>query len=408
MLVAACGGNRLSVGSNEGSGAGSGLCGDGIVTHDVRANRQAQIDELRGCEVIDGTLHIARLPGTDEEMSLAALSSLRRVRDSLELEGLPSLAGLEALEQVGNLKLVSVEDTDLTVFGSLERVVWDPPGSDDGGVITISGCQDLHSLAGLERLTTWNRLLVLENPALETLSGLSGPARLVELKLRALPALRDLRGLEFARQVGSVELRQTGVESLSGISLESADTLRLIQNGALVSFDGLERLASVDNLQVDDNASLLTVRLPSLEQVQSISITRNGVLQSVPGYRAIAGRSLGYRLSEADFDIATPNGDLYEVGGNPQVTEIVLPSGYSDVQQVSIWGNSALIGLAMSLRYAGGLQIRDNPVLRGFRGDLERVGDLEVVNNPALPTWIFAAVKTFSTTMSGNLDAPAP
>src|SRR4051812_21416078 len=121
VLLSACGGRQLNVGDNDESGSpDSDLCNGGTWTGDVSTFRQTESDELAGCQRINGNLHIRSLP--EEGLSLQALSSLREVHGDVQIEGVPSLAGLEALEQVGNLRLYGIGDTDLSSLSSLRRV----------------------------------------------------------------------------------------------------------------------------------------------------------------------------------------------------------------------------------------------------------------------------------------------
>jgi len=177
-LLAACGSERMSLGANETENAAAvSPCGDGIVNGDIQIARQRDLDALLGCEVIDGDVRILQPPASGEQLNLAPLASLRQVTGTLKLEQLHSLAGLDALAQVGNLELLRLGTEDLTGLSRLERVQWDPPILGYAGFITITDCENLPSLAGLERLTAWNGLNFRNAPALETLSGLAGPER---------------------------------------------------------------------------------------------------------------------------------------------------------------------------------------------------------------------------------------
>src|SRR6185436_10434556 len=88
--------------------------------------------------------------------------------------GVSSLAGLEALEQVGNLRLSQLGSTDLTALSQLRRVLWESSGK-GSGFIDIRENPNLQSLAGLEGVTVWSDLQLLDNPTLASLVGLSGP-----------------------------------------------------------------------------------------------------------------------------------------------------------------------------------------------------------------------------------------
>ena len=410
-LLLACGGERMSVGSNDASSpAEPKHCSSGDATGVLAARTQEQIDALRGCEIVDGSLEIWNSQ-SDAPLSLEALASMRIVTGDFSLQNVASLAGLERLEQVGNLALEFVDVVDLLPLSNLERVIWDPPGGGDGGVISIGDVPNLQSLAGLQKLTTWTRIGIGDAPALATLEGLAGPPKLLELLVSRLPALRDLRGLEFVREAETTSIESTGVTSLDGLSLSRAESLIVQGNPALTDLNALNRLYKADYLQISDNASLLGAELSSLSQVQTIKITGNPLLTQLYAYGASEGTALTVR---DDPEAANPktvslSRQLFEVGNNASLHQIAAPEGFSDVQQVSIWGNPALTDLDLDhLERADGLEILDNPALKTLIvPELRRVGDLEVVNNPQLSTTALDGVQSFTRTMSGN-RAPAP
>jgi hypothetical protein len=410
-LLSACGGRQLSVGDNDGSGAaGSDLCNGGTWNGDVSTFRQTEIDKLAGCERINGNLQIRSFP--EEGLSLAALSSLREVHGNVLIERVPSLAGLEALEQVGNLQLSEIGDTDLSALHSLRRIEFTAAGWSPGGTINIQGSHNLKSLAGLEQLEAWNSLSLIDSPELATVAGIAGPTVLSSINLGNLPALRDLGGLDFVFQVDTLDLHDTGVTSLgSELDLYDAGSITIDHNPALTSLAGFGSLSSVESLRLNDNDSLIAVDLPRLQQAQTISITNNDVLEHIPAYQgdAVGGLAFGDD-SASGLNFVYPSQTLYEVGGNARLLDVAAPDSFGQVQQISIWGNPALSNVNLNnLQQANGLEVRDNPVLRRVIAPaLTRVGDLEVVDNPALSTADFVSVKTFSRTMSGNGDPLAP
>jgi len=406
LPLAACNSDALSVGSND-DALQQAACNGGVYSGSLYADRQEQIDELSGCQVIDGDL---RISGSDEEpaeLSLAALRSLRLVRGSLTIEGVSSLDGLETLEQAGTLNLARLGVSDLGALRNLQRVIWDPPGGGDGGIINISECPALEDLGGLEHLTSWQSLKIGNCPALESLDGVVGPPRFAELRLYRLPALREVSALNFARIVDTVNIERTGIESLDGFGLAQAESLGISENPALTSLDGLSQLLRVTSLGITDNDALQRVNLPALERAQIISITGNDSLTSVPRYSSTQYLAIEFGPK---LDFVNLNQRLFEVGNNARLTSVASPEGFSNVQQVAIWSNPALEDLDLyPLERADGLMIRKNPALsRLLAVSLERVAELEVVDNPALSTAALSDVQTFHSTISGNRDAPTP
>jgi hypothetical protein len=408
-LLAACGRERMSLGTNDMEPEPEvALCGDGTIHGDYQIVRQRELDALLGCEVIEGDVLIRQPPDSNEELDLAPLARLREVTGSLTLDRLHSLTGLEALEQVGGLEILKITTEDLTGLSHLQRVLSEFPRNGSTGPINIGGCANLLSLAGLERLNVWSDLNVADNPALQTLADLSGPGAVRQITLTDLPSLHDLHGLELIHDVSRVIVMNTGVVTLDAFKLRNADDLLLIQNPALTRLDGLDQLSSVGTLSVYENDALLSATLPRLQSAQMISITGNDSLIELPGGGGSSGS--GYLPPDADPHSETGVSfaiDLYEVGNNARLTRVTSPTLVNNVQQVSIWGNPALSDLTLShLQRADGLYIVDNSSLTALSApELERVGDLRVVNNPQLSTSAFENVQTFTRTMSGNAEA---
>jgi len=404
VSLAACGGRRMSLGDNADDTATSDLCNGGTWTADVSAHLQSQLDELFGCEVIEGDLEIRQ--SSAGELSLTALSHLRQVRGDLEIVGVSSFAGLEALEQVGNLRLSQLGSTDLTALSQLRRVLWESSGK-GSGFIDIRENPNLQSLAGLEGVTVWSDLQLLDNPTLASLVGLSGPPFPGLVNLTKLPALRDVRALDFASTIQTLYISYTGLESLEGLTLGATISINVEHNPALESLNWLGGLRSVDFLRIQGNDSLIEIYLSKLEQARAIQILHNDALNFVPAFPSRGEGGLGFDTEGPNPRFVPLNGQLFEVGGNANLVIIRGPDGFTNVEQISIWGNPSLLDLNLNhLEQADGLQIRDNASLNQLSvPQLRRVGDLEVVNNPALSIADFAGVPTFSRSMSGNADA---
>jgi hypothetical protein len=412
-LLLACGGQRMSLGSNDDNGSpdASKPCNGGTHSGSVFTSSQADIDALLGCEKLEGSLGISQLNDTGELLELSPLASLRLVTGEVELEGFSSLAGLEALEQVGSLSLRQVGGVDLAALSHLERVIWDPPGRAQGGGLNIANCPQLQSLAGLEQLTTWSWLFLSDDPELETLTGLASPGAPDGIYLMNLPALHDLHGLESVDTTDYMSIYSTGVASLQGLKLRGTQSLEISGNPNLTDLNALTFLTQADQLEIVDNDSLTSVALRVLAQVDSIKIEGNDALKTIYAYGGDEGAVLSVRaFGESDPESVPLSRQLFEVGNNARLSEITGPDGFSQVQQVSIWGNPALTRLNLNhLKRADGLEILDNAALRTLVvPQLERVGDLAVVNNPQLSTASLDDVLTFTRTLSGNGDPVTP
>jgi hypothetical protein len=382
---------------------------------------QADVDALSGCRELPGNLFID-LPDGAESLSLAPLANLEVVRGLLSIEGpITSLAGLEALEQVSGLSLEGLLVSDLTPLRGLRTMQRQPDFRRIGGAISIAGCDQLVDLAGLENLAVWESLSINGVANLETLSGLQAPSRADSIEITGAPRLSDLSVLASVEEVTGLLLADTAVESLDGFLLQVAEWLQIGANSRLTSLDGLSRLMTVGILGIGDNDALLRVELPALDDFESITIVDNAALEAVPQYTASRGTFVPPAVTPNRGSFVPPAAGVdptyfrlprssFEVGGNPQLKSIVLPTTFSDIEQVAIYDNASLVVLDLGyLRRSDGLAIQDNAVLDTASAPaLERVADLAIRNNPALSVAPFANVLTFTRDVSGNLDEPAP
>lgn len=156
---------------------------------------QAQVDDLSGCETINGALMVAPPDGVG--LDLRPLSALRRVTGDVTLGcnsfastdgclGLGgrtlSLEGLEGLESVCVMTLGQLRMRSLASLRGSRNI---------GSSLTIAGCDELTSLAGLEGVSV-SSLSLQYNAALASLSGPTITTRADSVHLQGLPALKDL------------------------------------------------------------------------------------------------------------------------------------------------------------------------------------------------------------------------
>lgn len=407
----------LNLGGNgEDDGIDNPLCS--LLSENVIAATQAELDVLRGCEQLPGDL-LVRVPSNNpESLSFAPLASLRVVRGRLSIEGpAASLVGFEALEQVGSLSLSDLRVPNLLSLGQLRQVEGGrslgsgvPLPLPSAGLIDIDHCDELVDLSGLENLTAWGSLSIRGGAQLRSLAGLQAPIQLEQVELVDTPLLEDLSPLEPVREMAGFTLWRTGVQRMGSLLLDRAGDVVLSENPRLIDLDGLAELSWIQTLRVDDNDVLVRIDLPDLEDFETIAITGNAVLRVVPFY---AANSRAERPPRSTF--VTPSNprlrrSLYEVGDNPWVTTIILPTDTYDIEQVAIYQNPALSTIDMgNLRQAESVWIIDNLALANITmAGLQSVEALVIKDNPTLSVAPFADVQTFSRDISGNLDGPSP
>lgn len=409
--LSGCNGDAYNLGEDEPAVEEEGTCNiDPGTSESIFTLDRANVEVLRGCRELPGNLYI-RLPAEEREtFSLEPLSQLEVVHGVLSIVGpFESLEGLESLEQVSSLELQGLLVPDLTAFRGLRRVMGELSQLRTGGLIKIADCDGITDLTGLDNVTSWSSLSLSGVDNLESLSGLQTPARVEQVELYA-PRLADVSALGTMNQVGMLNIGGTAIEHLDLRSLNQADFIYLFNNWALTDLDGLRKLRVVGSLGINDNDALQRVQLPSLTSYQGISIIGNAVLEAVPAYRIHSGAaSLSASGSFDTGEVLSSGQLLFEVGDNPLVESITMPTSFPDIGQVAIYQNPSLTSLDMGgLQRSNNIWIEDNAVLDALSATLQRVGDLSVKNNPALSVAPFANVQTFTREITGNLDELAP
>jgi hypothetical protein len=277
-----------------------------------------------------------------------------------------------------------------------------------GGLIELVDCDGITDLNGFENVTSWSSLRLAGLDNLVSLAGLQTPPRVQEIDINGAPLLADVSALATLEQVGALNIAGSAIENLDLRLLYEAESIDVWNNRALIDLDGLRELEIVGNLIINDNDALVRAGLPSLGRFDSISIVGNAELQAVPHYQVNSGESIP---SAGNFINPFGSGQvLFEVGDNPQVKSIVMPTNFSNVAQVAIYRNPSLTSLDMgNLLRSDNLWIEDNAVLDTLAApSLARVDELSVKNNPALSVAPFANVQTFTRDVTGNLDELTP
>jgi hypothetical protein len=312
-------------------------------------DNQAKLNALEGCEVATERLYISF--GCAD---LRPLHALRVAEQGLGIsagggrEG-PSLVGLEKLERA-SLELLVVAGSDLRSLESLRSLELGPEGGVLGpGTLSIRGCPELVSLAGLERLVPGAGDLVIEgNPRLETLSPVVFPSTLDQISLYENAALRDISALSGVEQVATFTLRGSAVEALT-VPLKRAVELEVVDNPMLVDASGLE----------------------NLEYVSEMRFARNPALRRTPEFA---------RLSTAGRIVLVDNEQLEAIGGFPLLTELVEldVTSHPELTSIAAWP---------SLGSVGWFSIARNASLTSLSFDALATirGRLIIASNPLLP-----------------------
>lgn len=292
-----CNGDALNLGADDPSAGATeaSSCGADLSAVSLFATTQAQIEALRGCRELPGNLYINAPEDGSEPLSLEPLSELEAVHGLLSLEGpIPSLAGLEALEQVAALHLSYLSVADLTPLRGLTTVVRERNYARLSGVLRIESCH------GLTALRTAEYIGISLNSALIDLDGLSELRAVGSLMIDGNASLRRI-DLPLLDDFDSIHIIDNAV--LETVPRYTASTgefpqplragegrpfprssrqiFEVSDNPRLTSVVTPTAFTDIDQIVVSGNANLISLDMVNLEQSRSIWINDNPLLASV-------------------------------------------------------------------------------------------------------------------------------
>ena len=234
---------------------------------DVTFTTQQEVDDFAvnypNCTEITGNVIIDSSVANPIN-NLNGLSNILSVSANLWLLDLPSLSGLENLNNVGDSLIIN--RSSLTTLATLESL------SSVGGMFSMKDNEALTSLAGLENLVSiGGDFHIADNDALVSLAGV-GNLNTIGGNLRILfsHALNDLTGLENINTIGG--------------------SLQILSNNGLIDLNGLENISSIDgnvDIRFNDALSSLSSLTNLNSAVDSLWIRGNDVLITLEGLENI-------------------------------------------------------------------------------------------------------------------------
>jgi Receptor L domain len=235
------------------------ICGCGKVEGDLTIDASAvgDLQCLRSLREVDGTLEISALAGASKLTHLNGLENLERVRSlSLARLGLTDLKALSKLEAAGDLSLIGLDG--IRDLRGLERVAWTH--------LTAEKNPALRSLDGLKIPKTVGRVVLTDDPKLESLQPFAGVHAAESVALTQLAALTSLEGL--GGTIDHFELTQCdGLTDLRGLAADIRE-FWLAKNAHLQSLAGFAGLqASAD---AASGSSLRVESQPELENLDGL------------------------------------------------------------------------------------------------------------------------------------------
>lgn len=401
-----------------------------IVQGDALVTTQSDLDALGGCEEIAGDLIIDVFANA----SLSPLAALRAVGGSLRLGAfpqpagsetwepeqhlalraevdaiiadgyLPSLAGVESLQRVGNLEIHYVDAPSLTTFESLTSVNTHHDSALAGRLI-IQDCA-LVNLDGLENVSGISDVILVDNPALEDIGSLTLSPSLMNVNILNSPQLTELSALAPITRLNTLYLVNLGIVNLDDLTnLSQVEiAINLQENPKLANADRLGQLYFIGDLSVTGNPVLATLPpLANLSTINSLTILDNAELTTIA--IDLPARPEEYSVQGTPIPGMT---HFYDIGDNPKLEIISLAKGLERAQHVAIYDNPALSRIDLgTLTSLDRLSIDDNASLTTVQlGALTTVDSLSVTNNPLLPIDRFGGLRTFEAILSDNA-APA-
>lgn len=436
-LLAACSGGEVDLGGGtitQNVERGSRCSESTIIDESVTVREQSELDALLGCEEIRGDLLVHVFEGTD----LSPLESLRsidgdffigiypalqaldeaaldawfaetaRIEEIVNAGWLTSLAGVEALEQVGALTIAGISAPNLEAFESLRRMSGDVAGA-GAGALSITRANNLVDLSGLDDVRGIHWLQLDDNASLESLDGLQVSSQMDYIWLRGSPRLSDVDALAPVGFVTSIiYLDNTGLTSLDDFSnLQTVtEDLALFNNAELENVDSLDALIVANSLVFSGNAKLTHLpEFTSLAGIDGFEVYGNAELTSI----ALNFPSLIAFNVVQGVDVPTSAG-VIEIGDNPKLATLSFESGFGAAEMLAVYGNASLTNLDIgSLERLNRLSINGNTALAEVAlGELQTVDSLFVYGNPLLSTAALRTVRTFESEFGDNADDPTP
>lgn len=401
-----------------------------VVAGDVHVASQAQMEELAGCEQIDGSLYVEIFAGAD----LSPLASLQAIDGTLKLGDLgpglsideasalsqaefdqrnedrariladgylSSLAGLEGLKRAGVVAMQYITADDLAPLLSLREI----GHADYDKQVRIEDAPFLRSLHGLENVELITGLALQRNPELESLAGVV-LGEIADVVLVDVPKLASLAELAPIGASSSLTLENVGVTSLDKLSsLSQVSTqLEIRRNAQLLNVDALQNV-SAGTVYIEENAQLRSIpALRLMDSLDAVYVIDNPELESL-------GLALPPQWGGVTVQGGAPAApvEAIDIGRNAKLRSVSLAEGLAQGRFVAIYDNPLLESLSLgTLNRVEDLRIEGNAALDSVDvAALQSVNILSVTGNPSLDTTAFADMRTFDLTLSGNGADPS-
>ena len=309
-----------------------GLCDNtDVINRDVVIRTQEDVNLLRGCRNIQGSLTIATRAKT---LDFSPLDDLEIVDGFFTVE---SGSRLTSISGFNGLKTVAMDERNL--FSGGFQPFFDPSGE---SVVSISGFGQLEeiggdgfflaggdvltSVTGFENLRKTTLFQIIVNSALVSIPEFESLETVTKLEIAENDALVSFSGFNNLELIAPDENSSNGFIS----------SLEIRSNNALVSFSGFEKLRVIGDpsgeFAIENNPSLVSIpEFGALEIVSvtnattsALSISDNASLPSISGFGQL--RQIG------QIDSIGAQGSL-AINNNASLTSI---SGFGNLNSDSV------------------------------------------------------------------------
>jgi hypothetical protein len=328
--------------------------------------------------------------------------------------GLTDVAGLECLNTVGGLTILSNPDlTNLDGLSGLKTI---------SANLIISDNPVLTSISGLSGLTSVSNISISNNDQLTSLNGIGGVSQAHEVDVSSMLALTDLNALTHIRIINKLKLQtlpeltvlpgftalenglyleitdNDGLTNLTGLEqLTQASVISISGNDGLENLVGLSGLTSATNVGLAYNYNLTSLQgLEQLNVVTSLTLQNHQRLQALTGLSGLNSIFNGITLLDNPMlSDLTALSNLTSLSGNLTVRNNDSLRDFTGMDNVSTGLSTVTIDNNDDLQNLAGLAavpsatkiiLKNNPVLVNLQGlnGLTTTSLLQLENNAAL------------------------
>lgn len=365
---------------------------------------------LDGLQYIGGILY---LHSNDALLNLNGLENLKEIIGGVQISSnviLESLSGLDNLLKIGspeenNGVLFQIFDNqnliDLIGLNKLKSV---------NGSFNISNNNKLENLNGLQALDSIGTVLNISNNAglldVTALNGIKSIGEQQEFNTTTTLVLSNnekivsYEGIEVEKLKGKISIiGNPSLKKIGGFEqLQLVDFIDILNNFLLEEIDGFNNLNRInENLEIKGNVELLNITgFSNLTEItQNLTLDYNLVIEDISGFENLQKVNT-ILISRNGFK--TLNGlsklnevqDL-EISENPKLESFLQFTGLSEVRQLGILDNDALISVEgfenLESINQGYLFINNNELIQDLNGfnSLKKVGSgISIRSNPNL------------------------